>query len=129
MRTYTEKRPYIDGNRYETNFWDSLRGKALELRFAPEYPKGVNVNFYAWTSDISVRIMTYERGVEDYTLACGTGCGSTAATLWSQGKLPGGKLTLENKGGTLYVTVRGEKGRITLLELEGPAEVLHTYDI
>lgn len=28
MRTYTEKRPYIDGNRYETNFWDSLRGKA-----------------------------------------------------------------------------------------------------
>ena len=67
--------------------------------------------------------------MEDYTLACGTGCGSTAATLWTQGKLPGGKLTLENKGGTLYVTVRGEKGRITLLELEGPAEVLHTYDI
>jgi diaminopimelate epimerase len=73
--------------------------------------------------------MTYERGVEDYTLACGTGCGSTAATLWVQGKLPGGKLTLENKGGTLYVTVKGKKGQISLLELEGPAEVLHTYDI
>ena len=108
---------------------DILRPTALKLRSAPEFPKGVNVNFYAWTSDTSVRIMTYERGVEDYTLACGTGCGSTTAVLWSQGKLPGGKLTLENKGGTLEVTVKGEKGRIHQLILEGPAEVLAEYDI
>ena len=108
---------------------DMLRPTAKLLRFAPEYPKGANVNFYAWTSATSVRILPYERGVEDYTLACGTGCGSTAATLWSQDKLPGGKLTLENKGGTLYVTVKGEKGRITMLELEGPAEILQTYEI
>ena len=108
---------------------DILRPKAKELRFASEYPKGANVNFYAWTTDTSVRILTYERGVEDYTLACGTGCGSTAAVLWSQGKLPGGKLTLENKGGTLYVTVVGKKGRIEQLILEGPAEVLAEYEI
>ena len=108
---------------------DMLRPAAKKLRFAPEFPKGANVNFYAWTSDTSVRILTYERGVEDYTLACGTGCGSTAAALWSQGKLPGGKLILENKGGTLYVTVKGEKGRINQLILEGPAKVLAEYDI
>ena len=113
-------------------YWEMapmLRPKAKELRFAPEYPKGANVNFYAWTSDTSVRIMTYERGVEDYTLACGTGCGSTAAVLWTEGKLPGGKLTLENKGGTLYVTVEGKRGRISRLILEGPAEVIGEYDI
>ena len=108
---------------------DLLRPAAKTLRHAPEYPKGANVNFYSWTTDTAVRIMTYERGVEDYTLACGTGCGSTAAVLWTQGKLPGGKLTLENKGGTLQVRVHGEKGRITQLELEGPAEVLATYEI
>ena len=108
---------------------DLLRPKAQQLRFAPEYPKGANVNFYAWTTDTSVRILTYERGVEDYTLACGTGCGSTAAVLWSQGKLPGGKLTLENKGGTLHVTVVGQKGSIQQLILEGPAEVLAEYEI
>lgn len=108
---------------------DMLRPTAKLLRFAPEYPKGANVNFYAWTSDTSVRILTYERGVEDYTLACGTGCGSTAAVLWSQGKLPGGKLTLENKGGTLQVTVCGKKGQIEKLILEGPAEVLAAYEI
>ena len=113
-------------------YWEMaemLRPKAKELRFAPEYPKGANVNFYAWTTDTSVRILTYERGVEDYTLACGTGCGSTAAVLWSQGKLPGGKLTLENRGGTLQVTVEGKKGRISRLILEGPAEVVAQYDI
>ena len=108
---------------------DMLRPAAKNLRFAPEYPKGANVNLYSWTTDTSVRILTYERGVEDYTLACGTGCGSTAAVLWSQGKLPGGKLTLENKGGTLYVTVVGQKGKIQQLILEGPAEVLAEYEI
>ena len=108
---------------------DMLRTKAKQLRFAPEYPKGANVNFYTWTTDHSVRILTYERGVEDYTLACGTGCGSTAAVLWTQGKLPGGKLTLENKGGTLYVTVVGQNGQIEQLILEGPAEVFESYEI
>ena len=108
---------------------DMLRAKAKELRFAPEYPKGANVNFYAWTSDTSVRILTYERGVEDYTLACGTGCGSTAAVLWTEGKLPGGKLTLQNKGGTLYVTVEGKRSHISKLILEGPAEVIGVYEI
>ena len=113
-------------------YWEMtelLRPAAKNLRYAPEYPKGANVNFYAWTTDTSVRILTYERGVEDYTLACGTGCGSTAAVLWTQGKLPGGKLTLENKGGILYVTVKGTKGKIHQLILEGPAEVLAEYDI
>ena len=113
-------------------YWEMaemLRPAAKRLRSAPEYPKGANVNFYSWTSDTSVRILTYERGVEDYTLACGTGCGSTAAVLWTQGKLPKGKLTLENKGGTLYVTVEGTKGRISRLILEGPAEVIAEYEI
>ena len=35
----------------------------------------------------------------------------------------------ENQGGTLYVTVKGERGRISQLELEGPAEVLATYEL
>ena len=108
---------------------DFLRPTAQKLRFAPEYPKGANVNFYAWTSDTSVRIMTYERGVEDYTLACGTGCGSTASVLWTLGKLPGGVLTCENKGGTLKVNVEGEHGNVISLLLEGPAEVLKAYEI
>ena len=108
---------------------DSLREKALELRFAPEYPKGVNVNFYAWLDDTSVRVLTYERGVEDYTLACGTGCGSIATTLWLRGQLPGGKLLAHNKGGDLAVTVSGDAGTVVGIELEGPTEVVRLYVI
>ena len=113
-------------------YWDMteiLRTTAKNLRFAPEYPKGANVNFYAWTSDTSVRILTYERGVEDYTLACGTGCGSIATVLWTKGQLPGGCLTAHNRGGTLKLTITGEQGIVTGIDLEGPTEVVRLYEI
>ena len=99
------------------------------LRHDPAFPKGANANLYAWIGENEVRVLTFERGVEDYTLACGTGCGSTAATLWMQGKLPDGKLTARNQGGTLTVTVGGTDSAITSIELEGPTEVVRIYEI
>ena len=113
----------------EWSFADPLREKAKILRFAPEFPKGVNVNFYTWLDETSVRVLTYERGVEDYTLACGTGCGSIASVLWMRGQLPGGKLTCQNRGGTLAVTIGGAAGEITSILLEGPAELVREYDV
>ena len=124
--------PHAVFNLQSEDLWanaDALKPHFEALRHNPSFPKGANVNAHQWLGEAEVRVLTFERGVEDYTLACGTGCGSTAAVLWTQGKLPGGKLTLENKGSTLYVTVKGEKGRITQLELEGPAEVLATYEL
>ena len=112
--------------------WDQkeeIRETAKSLRYDPAFPKGANINFYAWLGDAEVRMLTYERGVEDYTLACGTGCGSTASTLWLQGKLPGGVLTCHNEGGTLTVTVSGSETEVTGLLLEGPAVVLKAYEI
>ena len=112
--------------------WDmaeQLRERAAALRRDPAFPKGANINFYTWLSEGRVRVLTYERGVEDYTLACGTGCASVAAVLWTQGKLPGGVLTAENRGGTLTVTVSGTQGIVKQLLLEGPAEVLASYEI
>ena len=112
--------------------WDmaeDMREQAKSLRYDPAFPKGANINFYTWLGENTVRVMTYERGVEDYTLACGTGCGSTASTLWAQGKLPGGVLTCQNKGGTLTVTISGEAGEVTSVLLEGPAVVLKVYEI
>ena len=107
----------------------ALLERARALRHHPAFPKGANVNLYTRLDDTHVRIVTFERGVEDYTLACGTGCGSTAAVLWAAGRLPGGVLTLENQGGELTVTVEGRDGRVTGLLLEGPATVLETYEI
>ena len=105
-----------------------LKDHARDLRLDKIFPKGANVNFYTWLGEGHIRILTYERGVEDYTLACGTGTGATAAVLWASGKLPGGKLIAENPGGTLTVTVEGENGHITHLLLEGPAEINSIFE-
>ncbi len=113
----------------EWSFADALGEKARILRYAPEFPKGVNVNFYTWLDSRTVRVLTYERGVEDYTLACGTGCGSIAAVLWTKGKLPEGKLTCLNRGGELTVTIGEEDGQICSILLEGPAELVREYEV
>ncbi len=108
---------------------DELRETARNLRHNPAFPKGANANLYTWLDDTTVRILTYERGVEDYTLACGTGSGSTAVKLWQEGKLPEGRLTVKNPGGDLTVTVESKENQITALLLEGPTEIVRTYEI
>ena len=108
---------------------DALREDAKNLRFDPVFPKGANVDFYTWLDDTSVRILSYERGVEDYTLACGTGCGALTAVLFTAGKLPGKTLKAYNPGGTLQITVEDQGGLISGLLLEGPAEILKEYQI
>ena len=108
---------------------DCLLPTVLAVRNSPAFPKGVNVNLYRMIHGDTAKILTYERGVEDFTLACGTGSASTAVVLWLQGKLPGGRLTVLNPGGTLEVTVEGENGQITALYLEGPTEAVKTVEI
>ena len=108
---------------------DALREKAQALRFDPAFPKGANVNFYTHLNPQGhIRILTYERGVEDYTLACGTGTGATAAVLWAKGLLPKGKMVAKNPGGELIAAVEGENGVVTKLLLQGPTEIVEIYD-
>ena len=106
---------------------DSLKDMARALRYDPAFPKGANANLYCWLDEETVRILTFERGVEDYTLACGTGSACTALTLWAKGQLPGGVLKLQNRGGELTVTIRAEDGQVKDLFLEGPAETGAVY--
>ena len=108
---------------------DALKARFEALRHDPAFPKGANVNAHQWIDEAEVRVLTFERGVEDYTLACGTGCGSTAAALWATGKLPGGRLLCHNRGGDLTVTVSGENGVIDSILLEGPTEVVKIYEL
>ena len=117
----------VEGLRWEDR--EALRDMVRALRYDPAFPKGANANLYTWLDERRVRILTFERGVEDYTLACGTGSGSLAAVLWTKGLVPSGLLTVENPGGTLKVTVSGENGKVTRLLLEGPTEVTKIYDL
>ena len=108
---------------------EAFRELGKALRHDPAFPKGANANMYTWMGENEIRILTYERGVEDFTLACGTGTGSTACVLWTEGKLPGGHLKAHNPGGLLEVTIKGKDGEITSIELEGPTEVVREYEI
>lgn len=108
---------------------EALRALARSLRWDPAFPKGANVSFFRLSAPDRGRILTYERGVEDYTLACGTGAGAVAAALWAQGRLPGGRLTLDSRGGSLGLDLEGAAGRLTRLALEGPAQVLEVLSL
>ena len=117
---------------YRGDLWkdaDSLLATMRALRFDPAFPKGANVNFYQVLGSGEVRVLTFERGVEGYTLACGTGCGSVASVLWKKGQLPGGVLTAHNRGGILKLTVAGTDGTVDTVLLEGPTEVVRVYEL
>lgn len=78
---------------------------ARKLRNHPAFEKGANVNFYDILSDQTVVERTYERGVEDFTLACGTGTGSTAFALTKKGLVKSDPVVIEVLGGQLQVNV------------------------
>ena len=77
--------------------------EAQKVRDNDADPKGVNVDYVEYKNDI-LNVRTYERGVEDETLACGTGATSVAIASHHLGiikeniahiKMPGGDLTIE----------------------------------
>ena len=82
---------------------------ARKLRNHPAFDKGANVNFYDILADQTVVERTYERGVEDFTLACGTGTGSTAYALTKKGLVKTDPVVIEVLGGELQVNVVDEE--------------------
>lgn len=102
---------------YEGDLWqdrEGLRPKMRALRFHPAFLRGANVSLYTWEGPDAVRLLTYERGVEDFTPSCGSASICTACLL-----RPNGRLTVRSPGGTLTVTA--DKNAVSL---EGPAEIL-----
>lgn len=65
-----------------------LRETARAIRHAACFPKGANVNFFEFMEDGRIFEVTFERGVEDFTYACGSGSASCAIVLALRGRLP-----------------------------------------
>ena len=92
-----------------------------DLRFSPAFPKGANVTFVKSVGKDALRALTYERGVEDFTLACGTGCGSTVTALTLMGLVSGKNVSVSFPGGELFVSLTAEGGTVHDIFLTGPA--------
>jgi len=88
---------------------DADRNKLFEigrkLRFHKDLPKGANVNFIEIIAEDEVDELTYERGVEDFTYACGTGTGSSVAALTLMERVSGNHVKVNMRGGVLYIDV------------------------
>jgi len=97
-----------------------------EVRYLNDFaPAGTNVNFLE-IRDSKIYIRTYERGVEDETLACGTGSVASAIITYLQKQIPP-PLTLVTRGGDkLIVDFSAEGTIIKNVSLTGPAKINFT---
>ena len=91
-----------------------------KIRYSYKDP-GSNVNFVQQVNDTTFRVRTYEKGVEDETLACGTGVTAVAIAMHKIGKTKSNLITLPVEGGNLEVTFNVEANRYTNIFLKGPA--------
>ncbi len=103
---------------------NELRELGRAIRWHQSFPKGANVNFYEMTGEDTIFERTFERGVEDFTYACGTGTGSLVAVLTLQGKVSGHGVKVDMTGGQLMIDAEREGSRITALYLTGPTNVV-----
>jgi diaminopimelate epimerase len=100
------------------------------IRYHPTFtPDGTNVNFVAIGKKGTIFIRTYERGVEDETLACGTGNVAAALILAHQRGLKSPVTLTTRSGGKLTVHFNTHAGRYQDVFLEGDARVIYRGDL
>lgn len=98
-------------------------GIGRELRYSAKTAptKGANINFVRVEGEGEVALRTYERGVEDETLACGTGATAAAIALRHTRQPALRHCSLRARGGNLAVDFEVEGSRYTSIRLTGPA--------
>lgn len=92
------------------------------IRYGDLYgQEGSNVNFVTQVTDNEFAIRTYERGVEDETLSCGTGATATAIAMFVLGKTKSKLQKINVEGGKLEVSFEEKEGFFENVCLKGPA--------
>lgn len=106
----------------------NVAGAGSRIRHSAEFaPEGTNVNFVERLDDGTLKIRTFEKGVEAETLACGTGCVAAAVAALLHGEaadaLPGGRLSYRLRARLADLTVDFTPGSpASEVFLTGPAE-------
>ena len=123
------------GSPHHVQFVDNLKDfdvktEGSKIRYSDLYGKaGSNINFVEQISEIEFSIRTYERGVEDETLSCGTGATAVAIAMHKLGKTNNSTVTINVEGGTLQVKFEAENGIYKNVHLVGPATFVFEGEI
>lgn len=109
---------------------DDLVAKGRSIRYAEKVnPPGTNVNFLSITANKKTFLQTYERGVENLTLACGTGAIASSLSAHFFNGLEIGEFAhkISVKGGTLIVSFSYDEqsNKFHQVRLTGPAEFVY----
>jgi len=114
--TFVEKADAID-----------VKATGKELRYSPLFaPSGVNVNFVEILQD-KLYVRTYERGVEDETLSCGTGV--TASAMAASFIQDRSNFDIFTRGGNLKVSFQKNENSFSNVWLTGPAAFVFSGQI
>ncbi len=108
---------------------NALRELGRKLRWHQSLPKGANVNFYEILGPDHLFERTFERGVEDFTYACGTGTGSVVSALTLMGSVSGQAVQVDMTGGRLSIDSPLDHGKLSQLYLTGPTNIVAKGDI
>jgi diaminopimelate epimerase len=101
-----------------------------EIRYHRSFgPAGTNANFISEMPDGTVEIRTYERGVEDETLACGTGSVAGALVMAVKFGRSSPVRMLTRSGFFLTIHFSGDNGQFTDVALEGDARVVYSGEL
>ncbi|SDL03525.1 diaminopimelate epimerase [Salinimicrobium catena] len=109
----------------------NIKEEGAAIRYSEAYKKagGTNVNFSQPSEEAVLRVRTYERGVEDETLSCGTGVTAVALAAFATGKVSAKKIKLLTPGGELFVSFEPEGKAFKNIWLTGPAKQVFKGEI
>jgi diaminopimelate epimerase len=107
-----------------------IKAIGSKIRYGKPYNEsGSNVNFVNKISEDKFKVRTYERGVEDETLSCGTGVTAVALAMYHMGKTEKNLVTLQTPGGNLKVSFDKHNDLYRNIWLIGPAIKVYKGEI
>ncbi|MGX1929151.1 diaminopimelate epimerase [Flagellimonas sp. 2504JD4-2] len=106
-----------------------VKNVGAKLRYGMYGKPGSNINFVSQADHDSFNARTYERGVEDETLSCGTGVTAVAIAMHKMGKTNSNSVRINMPGGNLSVSFEQQNGSYSNIFLKGPAKQVYKGEV
>ncbi|UJH67625.1 diaminopimelate epimerase [Allomuricauda sp. SCSIO 65647] len=134
IRSKTKYHYLNTGSPHHVQYHDDLKNlevkrEGAKIRYGLYGKEGSNINFTRQVDTKTFEVRTYERGVENETLSCGTGVTAVALAMHHDGKTSENELNILTQGGKLAVSFQKEGDTYTSVTLTGPADFVFKGEI